>query len=107
LFGSAPRNSTSNRQDGSGGDCLQAEGFTVQGDGEAVALLDQGEEFAVQPTRRTPGAVRAGVRHPWQAENHYKQVPVLAMSWRSRLQDGPYSKITPPRPLKQDPFWEW
>ena len=30
-----------NRQDGSRRNRLQAEGFTVQGDGEAIALLDQ------------------------------------------------------------------
>ena len=36
---------------------MDLEGLTVQGNGEAIALLDQGQEFAVQPARRTRGIV--------------------------------------------------
>jgi len=36
-----------NRQDGPGRYRLQAEGFTLQSDGEAVAVLDKGQEFSV------------------------------------------------------------
>src|SRR5262245_26692819 len=36
---------------GLGGHCLQAQGFTVQSDGEAIALLDQGQEFERQSVR--------------------------------------------------------
>src|SRR4030095_8424734 len=38
-----------------------AEGFTVQGDREAVALLDQSEELALQPTQRARRVVRTSV----------------------------------------------
>jgi hypothetical protein len=41
-----------------GGDCLQAEGFALQSHREAIALFDQDQEFAVQPTRRARRIVR-------------------------------------------------
>jgi hypothetical protein len=41
---------------------LQAEGFSIQGDGETFALLDQSEESEVQPVGRARGIVRARVR---------------------------------------------
>ncbi len=39
-------------KDGLGRHRLQAEGLTVQGDGKAIALLDKGEEFRLQPAGR-------------------------------------------------------
>ena len=39
-------------KNGSGRYGLQAEGFTIQGHGEAVAILDQGQKFALQPVGR-------------------------------------------------------
>jgi hypothetical protein len=50
AIGGAVRRS---RQNGSGRYCLQAKGFAVQGDGTAVAILDQSQEFGIQPIGRT------------------------------------------------------
>src|SRR5262249_28487389 len=50
------------REDGSGRDCVQAQGLAVQGDGEAVALLDQGEELARFAGGGAGGVVRARAR---------------------------------------------
>jgi len=48
------------RADGPGGHRVQAEGLTLQGDGEAVAVLDQGEELALFAGGGAGGVVRAG-----------------------------------------------